>query len=65
MVLYRRICATIFPASPPFYPRPQSLDDVVDYLVVRILDQVGLRCESQGRWKGLEAGASRRRGEAE
>ena len=52
--------ATVFPASPSFYPHPKSLDDVVDYLVVRILDQVGLQCESRGRWRGLEAGAGKK-----
>lgn len=65
MLTLAKAGATIFPASPPFYPNPKSLEDVIDYLVVRVLDQVGLNCESQGRWGGLEADASKRRGEVE
>jgi len=47
--------ATILPPTPAFYTHPASLDDVVDYTVLRILDQVGLGTESPVRWTGLKA----------
>ena len=34
--------ATILPAIPSFYSRPQSIEEVVDTVVHRILDQLGL-----------------------
>src|SRR6185503_15571243 len=34
--------AVILPASPHFYGRPQTLDQVADTVVSRILDQLGL-----------------------
>ena len=32
--------ALILPANPAFYQKPQSLDDLVDFVVARILDQL-------------------------
>lgn len=34
--------AVIVPASPGFYHRPDSLDDVVDFVVGKVLDQLGI-----------------------
>jgi 4-hydroxy-3-polyprenylbenzoate decarboxylase len=34
--------AVIFPPVPAFYTRPQSLDDIVDHTVGRILDRLGI-----------------------
>jgi len=47
--------ASILPPTPAFYTHPVSLDDIVDYTVLRILDQVGLGGESPARWTGLRA----------
>jgi 4-hydroxy-3-polyprenylbenzoate decarboxylase len=46
--------ATIFPLSPAFYNRPQTIDDLVDHLVVRVLDQLDLDVDYEHRWAGLE-----------
>jgi flavin prenyltransferase len=46
--------ATILPPTPAFYTRPGSIDDVVEYTVVRMLDQLGLDVESASRWAGLK-----------
>ncbi|HUZ81553.1 MAG TPA: UbiX family flavin prenyltransferase [Gaiellaceae bacterium] len=46
--------ATIVPPTPAFYTRPASVDDIVDYTVLRILDQFGFELESPARWQGLE-----------
>ena len=43
----------IAPPVPAFYAKPQSLDDMVDYTVVRLLDQLGVHADVAGRWSGL------------
>ncbi len=42
--------AIIMPASPGFYSRPQTIADVADTVVARILDQVGLPVPNAFRW---------------
>lgn len=44
--------ATLLPPVPAFYHRPQSLDDLVDHTVARILDQFGLDWPGARRWEG-------------
>ena len=44
--------AIILPASPAFYSRPESLGDLVDVLVGRVLDLLGVENELFRRWKG-------------
>ena len=34
--------ALILPANPAFYQNPQSVDDLVDFVVARILNQLGV-----------------------
>ncbi len=45
--------AIIAPPVPAFYARPQSLDEMVDHTVMRLLDQFGLHTEAPTRWAGL------------
>jgi flavin prenyltransferase len=40
----------ILPASPGFYHEPQSLHDLIDFVVARICDQLGVRNELMQRW---------------
>ena len=42
--------AVIMPANPGFYHRPQSIEDVVDYMVARVLDHLELEHELMPRW---------------
>lgn len=42
--------AIIVPASPAFYQRPASLDDVVDFIVGKVLDQLGVEHDLFRRW---------------
>jgi 4-hydroxy-3-polyprenylbenzoate decarboxylase len=42
--------AVVLPAIPSFYSRPVSLNDVVDTVVWRILDQIGLPSAHAYRW---------------
>jgi 4-hydroxy-3-polyprenylbenzoate decarboxylase len=47
--------ARILPASPAFYHRPQTITEMVDHLVYRILDQFGVPHTQATRWTGGEA----------
>jgi 4-hydroxy-3-polyprenylbenzoate decarboxylase len=42
--------AVVLPAMPAFYTRPQSLQDLVDFLVGRICDQLGVAHDLLRRW---------------
>jgi len=42
--------AIILPAMPGFYHRPESLDQLVEFLAMKILDQLGVPYDSAMRW---------------
>jgi flavin prenyltransferase len=42
--------ATILPANPSFYTRPQSVEQVVDTVVARVLDHLGIPNQLVPRW---------------
>jgi 4-hydroxy-3-polyprenylbenzoate decarboxylase len=42
--------AIVMPAAPGFYHRPKSIDDLVDFVVARILDQLGVDQKLVPRW---------------
>ena len=44
----------ILPASPGFYNSPESISDLVDFVVARILDQMGVEHSLGRRWTGDE-----------
>ncbi len=43
MLKLSRMGAVILPANPGFYHQPQSIEAVVDFIVARLLDQLGIR----------------------
>jgi len=43
--------ATILPANPGFYTRPQTVEQVVDTVVARVLDHLGVEHELGQRWR--------------
>ena len=53
--------ATVLPAIPSFYSRPHSLTAVVDTVVWRILDQIGLPNPAAYRWGKERASAKRKK----
>jgi 4-hydroxy-3-polyprenylbenzoate decarboxylase len=47
----------ILPASPGFYNKPESIEDLVDFVVARILDQLNIDHKLGRRWTGDEIGS--------
>jgi len=45
--------AFVMPAAPSFYSRPRTLDELVDTVVARVLDRVGIPNEMMRRWDGI------------
>ena len=43
--------ARIVPASPAWYHHPKTIDDLVDFVVARALDQLDIDCVKIDRWK--------------
>jgi len=44
--------AVVVPAAPGFYHRPTAVAELVDFIVQRVLDQLGLDIEIARRWSG-------------
>ena len=45
--------AFVMPASPSFYSKPRTVDELVDTVVARVLDRVGIPNEMMRRWDGI------------
>ena len=50
MLKLARMGVIIMPANPGFYNRPQSVVQLVDFMVARVLDHLGLAHELMPRW---------------
>jgi 4-hydroxy-3-polyprenylbenzoate decarboxylase len=50
MLRLSRAGAVILPAAPGFYNRPQTVEDLVDFVVARVLDQLGVAHTLAKRW---------------
>lgn len=50
MLKLSRMDAVIVDANPGFYNQPKSVDDLVDFVVAKILDQLGVEHELQPKW---------------
>ncbi|CAG0977815.1 flavin prenyltransferase [Burkholderiales bacterium] len=50
MLTLARAGATILPPAPGFYGRPRRLDDVVDFVVARVMDHLGVAHTLGPRW---------------
>ncbi|HLL74394.1 MAG TPA: flavin prenyltransferase UbiX [Pyrinomonadaceae bacterium] len=63
MTRLARAGARIVPASPPFYHRPQTILEMVDHLVFRVLDQFGVPHSRATQWKEEQAAGARAEGD--
>lgn len=41
----------VMPASPGFYGKPKKIDDLIDFMVARVLDQMGITHNIGKRWR--------------
>lgn len=55
MVAVTEAGATVIPAAPGFYQRPRAIADLVDFVVQRVVDHLGLEVELVPRWSGKAA----------
>ncbi len=53
MLRLARMGVRILPPNPAFYNHPGSVEDVVDHIVARILDQFGTASDFSRRWDGV------------
>ncbi len=49
--------ACVLPASPSFYSAPRTVDALVDTVVARVLDRLGLPNDLMTRWDGMRPAA--------
>src|ERR1700674_3207983 len=52
MLKLARLGVVMLPPMPAFYNHPQTVDDVVDHIVFRVLDQFGIAAPFAKRWDG-------------
>ena len=52
MALATEAGAVVLPAAPGFYQRPKAVAELVDFVVQRVLDQLGLEIDISKRWEG-------------
>lgn len=50
MLKLSRMDAVIMAANPGFYNKPQTLEDIIDFMVARILDHLGIEQVLQPKW---------------
>ena len=53
MLKLSRMGVVILPPVPAFYNHPQSLDDMINHVTMRILDQFDIHLEVMNRWDGV------------
>lgn len=61
MTLVTEMGAVVMPPMPAFYAKPDGIDAMVDYTVMRVLDQLGIASDKPyARWQGLAASLAAR-----
>jgi 4-hydroxy-3-polyprenylbenzoate decarboxylase len=50
MLKLAQLGVVIMPASPGFYNRPQQVEELVDFMVARVLDHLGIEHQMMERW---------------
>ena len=56
MLKLSRMGVVILPPVPAFYNHPRSVDDIVNHIVMRILDQFDIHVDLRDRWEGMTRG---------
>ncbi|MGW7574103.1 non-oxidative hydroxyarylic acid decarboxylases subunit B [Streptomyces sp. NPDC054765] len=60
MLALSRMGVAILPPMPAFYNHPETVDDIVDHITARILDQFGLPSPAAERWAGIRSARAAR-----
>lgn len=55
MLALSQMGAIIFPPMPAFYNHPRNMDDLVNHILFRALDQFGIHLPEANRWKGIKS----------
>jgi polyprenyl P-hydroxybenzoate/phenylacrylic acid decarboxylase-like protein len=63
MLKLSRMGVVILPPLPAFYNYPQNLDDMINHIAMRILDQFEIHLDVMNRWDGTMATEGQRRTE--
>ncbi len=50
MLKLARLGVVVMPASPGFYHRPETINELVDFMVARLLDHLEIEHDLMGRW---------------
>ena len=53
MLTLSRMGTIIFPPMPAFYNHPQNIEDTVNHIVYRVIDQFGIHVPNAKRWDGM------------
>ena len=53
MLKLSRMGVVIIPPVPAFYDHPQSIEDIVSHVVMRIMDQFEIHADVTARWDGV------------
>jgi 4-hydroxy-3-polyprenylbenzoate decarboxylase len=57
MLTLARMGVTILPPVPAFYNHPQDINDIVDHIIARVLDQFRIEAKFAKRWDGRMQGS--------
>lgn len=52
LVALAEVGVKVVPAIPAWYHNPQTVEDLVDFVVARAFDQLGIDCVPLNRWEG-------------
>ncbi|HJZ68173.1 MAG TPA: UbiX family flavin prenyltransferase [Blastocatellia bacterium] len=55
MLKLSRMGVVITPPMPAFYNHPQTIDDIINHIVMRVLDQFDIHIDITNRWHGVMA----------
>lgn len=53
MLKLARMGVVILPPVPAFYNHPQNLDDLINHVVMRVIDQFDIHLDVMNRWDGV------------
>ena len=53
MLKLARMGVVILPPVPAFYNNPQSLDDMINHITMRVIDQFDIHLDVMNRWDGV------------